>query len=178
MRNDVKKIVRECIPCQLYSTKNKYPVPTAPLEHIAKSSKCGEFEILDIWSAGDTNRSTFKFLAAIICPNCRRVKVRPLKNNNTDEVARFLIEQVFNPIFTKNLLSYNGKSVSSKHVKELLTAINAGVDKLNLESGKKEASNIKQRLSSPYQPLGHSQNERFFSTFGQSLRRLVRERPR
>ena len=75
-------------------------------------------------------------------------------------------------------MSDRGTSVSAKHITELLKAINAGVAVQNEEkSDDEQVPGIKQYLSTPFYPLSHSTVERWFSTFGQSLRRLVRERP-
>ncbi|HIC32498.1 MAG TPA: transposase, partial [Flavobacteriaceae bacterium] len=146
---------------------------------IAQTKKCGEMLILDVWSAGQNNLSDYKYLVACIDPVCRKVNVRPLKENNSDEIARFLIEEAFNPSFPKSLLTDRGSSVSSKHITELLTAINCGIDERNKakEEDEIQAEGIRHHLSTPYNPLGHSQIERFFSTFGQSLRRCIREHP-
>ena len=149
------------------------------MEHLAASTRCGEYTILDVWSAGSTNLSDYKFLAASICPACRKVEVRPLKRNTSDEIGRFLLEQVFTPIFPGVLISDRGTSVSAGHVTELLAALNAGVVEHNstLPDGKQPVEGIRQKLSTSYYPLSHSAIERFFSTFAQSLRRLIREYP-
>ena len=83
--------------------------------------------ILDTWSSGPLNQSDFKFLACTICPSCRRVNVRPLKENNSDEIARFLLEESFQPAPPKYLVSDRGTSVASKYVLELLNACIGGL---------------------------------------------------
>ena len=112
-----------------------------------------------------------------------------LKGPNLDDVIYEwpLIEESFNPIFPRGLITDRGSSVSSKHITELLHALNAGITRRNQINSETEETNsgktveqippIKQYLSTPYYPLSHSQIERWFSTFSQSLRRLIREYP-
>ena len=183
MLDTVKATIPNCIRCQLFSSKRRYINPQSTLEHLASTTDCHGSQsaiVLDIWSVGPKNESKYKYLAASICASCRMVRAIPMEQNNSQSVADFLLNNCFVPSAPARIVSDRGSSVSQGKVTELLRCYNAGLQHYDAEKTDHNTPTpepIKQSLSTPFYSLSHSQIERWFSTFSQSLRRLVDIKP-
>ena len=178
MIDTVENIVRSCLKCQFFSKKAKNQATVYPLLHMSQNKRCFESYVLDIWHAGPKNSSPYKYLLAAVCTYCRKSYVRPIKNATSEEVSRFIIEELCSVAIPRFILSNHGANVTLAEVKDFYEAVNAGLDALRWQGHcGEDVPRLEQKKSTVFRPFGHALVERWFVSFAMCLRRLLANHP-
>ena len=198
----VKDIIKQCNTCQMFSTtkKGKYPHQVPP-DHLTKGHHPGQVIAIDVWSAGNNIQSAFKYIIAATDLFSRHVWTRNLKSATSEEIARFLVEDVFRYRVPRKILSDNANNIAGGVLPELYKSINRGFSALKMKENKvKESENtdfdpetllqeeedpegdqaeerIKQITSTAYHPQGNSQIERWFRTYKEWITKTIKNHP-
>ena len=135
--------------------------PRQPIDGIA----------IDIFSVGENHGSPYKYVIAAIDLMSRHVFTKNLQQATSENIATFLIEQVFVIKIPHKIISDNAENITGGALPHLYNSINLGLSNL------KPNQTFKAATSSPYHSMGNAVIERFFRTFKQWLRKLVADEP-
>lgn len=154
MTNDVKNYVKNCEKCQ----RNKILRNTRmPLEITTTARKPGQRWSIDIVGPLNQSYNGFQYILTLQCDLSRYVVAIPLKNQETDTIARAFVENVILKYgCPEQLLSDNGPNFASQLMKRVCKLLN-----------------IKKIQTSPYHPESNGALERSHRVLKEYLRNYV-----
>ena len=203
-KKSVQKILQQCFTCQAYGTNKKgnNPHPNMPGQ-IATAGRPNEVICMDIWSPGDRNGSRYTKMVLAIDLFSRFCWIRPLTAATSENIAQFLIEDVFTCAIPRKIITDNARNISGGELPRLYEAINRGAGLIktktdttntqpeneedfdpdivqpidDIEDEHEETEIIKQANSSPWHPQGNAVCERVFRNVKDWLSKALEDKP-
>ena len=170
----VSELVKKCATCQIFdestSSKDQH---MQEIQHIIKPRSPMDVIAIDIFSVGENHGSPYNHVIAAIDLMSRHVFTRNLKQATSENIASFLIDDVFRLKIPRKIISDNAENITGGALPHLYKAINLGWHTLTGDTDER----ICHVTSTPHHSMGNAVIERFFRTFKSWLKKLVVDKP-